>query len=917
MIFNAGAIVAQMDLNTSRWKRGVASVLSDQGRLNRALTKIENKARSVALGFGMIGLAINAGFASTVAAAAQVEESENLFTVSMGKMTDSTRAWSEDLEDALGVSAVSVRKTVGTFNVMLGSMGLAEEASATMSKEFTKLTYDMSSFYNIDHEQAFQKLRGGLTGESEALKALGIVINEETVNAYAYANGIGTIGKKLSSQEKIVARYGAILEATALAQGDLHRTGTSTTNMFRRLTMGIHALKVRIGQALIPAVDELLFRLNRTVGFVRRWIEGNKEAFDTLVKIGAASGVAAVGIAAIATGVWGAVKAMKALRATAAITWAVISAPALPVIAVRAAVAAAIAGIGAAIYTLRAVFKTEWDLMAKYMKLGMVEMTQPVVDYFKGWETGIKFLLKLFADQINSMIGGVEKMAEVAASLWKNKFSPEALGMDILRIAASKNKEYVSPDGGINWDEVKGIFNPVLDAGKASGATAIAAVKKQMAEDIAGLHAWLAKTFPESTAKIDGFIQGIKDAAVIPDSANFEGYAGFDPQALLAGARNEAAQAAASKQKEDALAKLAQRGRDLYQALVPTQDMFAQITENVEALKAAGKLDEAEGFLAVDVFEAFKDIGSDAIDSVIVRLRYLGGEGAKDAMRFADLLKDLNDKLKAEEEKLVKGNKLTKVADAVGGIGAAVGRLGPQFRIAAVASQVAAKVMAYAAAAAKGPWGWVELAINAVADALGVMGDKAEKELEGMGKVLDEIAQASEQWVDSITDSIVEFSRTGKTAWKDLVDTIITDIEKIALKELIVGPLIKAGGGLLGFSKGGAFMGGDLIPAKNGHVTNGPELFKFSGGQMGIRGEAGNEAIMPITRTASGKLGVSAEGGGVSVNVHNYGPQEIDVQERMTDDGRVLDIIVGAVKQGIGRGEFDQDFALNFGVQRG
>lgn len=75
------------------------------------------------------------------------------------------------------------------------------------------------------------------------------------------------------------------------------------------------------------------------------------------------------------------------------------------------------------------------------------------------------------------------------------------------------------------------------------------------------------------------------------------------------------------------------------------------------------------------------------------------------------------------------------------------------------------------------------------------------------------------------------------------------------------------GGGLFGllagffgmkFAAGGAFMGGNIIPFADGGVVSGATRFGMSGGRHGVMGEAGPEAIMPLSRAADGKLGVKA-----------------------------------------------------------
>lgn len=70
--------------------------------------------------------------------------------------------------------------------------------------------------------------------------------------------------------------------------------------------------------------------------------------------------------------------------------------------------------------------------------------------------------------------------------------------------------------------------------------------------------------------------------------------------------------------------------------------------------------------------------------------------------------------------------------------------------------------------------------------------------------------------------------------------------------------------GLLPFENGAAFSQGRVMPFARGGIISGATTFPMRGG-LGLIGEAGPEAIMPLARGADGKLGV--RGGGSSVNV--------------------------------------------------
>ena len=68
------------------------------------------------------------------------------------------------------------------------------------------------------------------------------------------------------------------------------------------------------------------------------------------------------------------------------------------------------------------------------------------------------------------------------------------------------------------------------------------------------------------------------------------------------------------------------------------------------------------------------------------------------------------------------------------------------------------------------------------------------------------------------------------------------------------------------FAKGGSFTQGRVMPFATGGVVSSPTTFPMRGG-TGLMGEAGPEAIMPLTRGADGKLGVRAAGGGQPVSI--------------------------------------------------
>ncbi|HGS8169793.1 TPA: phage tail tape measure protein [Pseudomonas aeruginosa] len=151
----------------------------------------------------------------------------------------------------------------------------------------------------------------------------------------------------------------------------------------------------------------------------------------------------------------------------------------------------------------------------------------------------------------------------------------------------------------------------------------------------------------------------------------------------------------------------------------------------------------------------------------------------------------------------------------------------------------------------------------------------------------------------AMEDAVATFATTGKLSFSDFTKSILADMARIATRAAASQALSSLFGGFFGggnaaaqsgvdnlvsnsglFANGGAFAGGVQMFATGGAFTNSvvstPTAFGMSGGRMGVMGEAGPEAVMPLTRTSSGALGVRAMGGSSS---------QINVEVNIASDG--------------------------------
>ena len=93
----------------------------------------------------------------------------------------------------------------------------------------------MASFYNLNSDEAFAKIRSGISGETEPLKQLGINMSVANLEAYAMAQGIDKSYDSMTQAEQVMLRYNYLLSVTGDAQGDFARTSGSFANQQKLL----------------------------------------------------------------------------------------------------------------------------------------------------------------------------------------------------------------------------------------------------------------------------------------------------------------------------------------------------------------------------------------------------------------------------------------------------------------------------------------------------------------------------------------------------------------------------------------------------------------------------------------------------------------------------------------------------------
>ena len=199
---------------------------------------------------------------SAINLASDLQEAQNVVDVAFGSMSDKANAFAQSALKNYGLAELSAKKYSSTFMSMAKGMGLATDDATNMSLALTGLVGDVSSFYNIEQDLAATKLKGIFTGESEALKDLGVVMTEANLEAYALAKGFNKSMKEMTQAEKVALRYQYVTEQLSLAQGDFSRTSDSWANQIRVLKETFNSLSSIIGEFLIKGLTPFVQKLN-------------------------------------------------------------------------------------------------------------------------------------------------------------------------------------------------------------------------------------------------------------------------------------------------------------------------------------------------------------------------------------------------------------------------------------------------------------------------------------------------------------------------------------------------------------------------------------------------------------------------------------------------------------------------------
>ena len=302
-----------------------------------------------------------------------------------------------------------------------------------------------------------------------------------------------------------------------------------------------------------------------------------------------------------------------------------------------------------------------------------------------------------------------------------------------------------------------------------------------------------------------------------------------------------------------------------------------------------GRLENTFAGAAADAGTAAREAFDAAFSATPIAVPDLGfGEFAQTAQANAQVLQDVLSEV---------GAAATAPLESVAALSAAVAASGADAEASLGTARATAldleEAMAATGSAARRAGGAGRAAGGALKDA----GDAAAAAFSGAGSAISDVADKSREIAQGLAQDILgpikEALTSGEFSWRTFADAVSRIAQNLAKRLIdlafkpIENALIKAfsggggGGGFLGslfgFAKGGVFAGGQQLTAfARGGVVNRPTVFPFSRG-VGLMGEAGPEAILPLRRGRDGRLGVEMNGAGAAPAAQDHATRIINV----------------------------------------
>jgi len=950
------------------WEKSMGGSQKKLEDLQKSVDKAANRLMLFSGGVAALGVA-------GLKLASDAEETNAKFNTAFRGIEKTASAVAASLQNDYGLSSTASEQLLSNTGDLLKGFGATASQALDLSTKAQKLAVDLTSYNNIQGgvSRSSEILTKAMLGEREALASLGIKISQADVDQRLLEKG----QKDLTGRALLLAQANATLELayqqSGDALGDFARTQDGFANQARVAKARMEDVAVTLSKDLIPIAAEAMKKVSQLASGFKDLDEGTKKLILTLAGIAVVVGP----LAKVTSGIL----LLTSTIAKLALTNPVV----LGIAAVTAAVALLGIAIAqtrakAAAFTQEVWKDAQAGALASAKSFSDVKnilpgMTQAMYDAAKSTGNFQKAIDDLAA--ANSLRGKIAQLESEAKTLGSTYSREIGDALSILNAPLNSSSQgwfqgystdadrFNAALGKLNASiyDTNGILQKNQDYWAAVQSRSTAALKAAL-EGVSLANPEIEKLKKELAAIESG--AGITGTAGTPGGTGdakktwqawFEEITGVQ-QKVFGESGQKAAQAyIESLETEFDAAK--DVGRVLGEAIDPVpylkaqqeslrksmMDMFAanktgninspftHYNESIQRLTTEYKsltvwikqaeaeqkkmndrladMEKAKGYIESlkTPYEQYLDIYKE-----IQRLQLQGMLTTQQAIALNakawDEYKDRIEKTNAEI-KTFHDFVAFSVRDAL------VELTGISKDVAMIFGDLAAQL--------------VELQINAAVDAFKQLGAAFKNGAISAGEFRDILAAYMETLLNQLPMLFVQAGLMmiawNPANWPIGLGLIAAGLSGAFISGLVGSQKNSDSSSTTNNALGNAYRNGTIAAFANGaaflnSIVSSPTLFAMANGGLGLMGEKGPEAVVPLARTSSGRLGIETTGSGasasVSVVVNNYSGEKATVTETTDEDGsRRIEVMIGeVVDKNLASGRHDRALRGSFGLAR-
>ena len=295
-------------------------------RFGRNLDALGNRAERVGKKLTTIGAGMTAaittpaiaGFMKLTNMASDLEESVNVVGITFGQEGQRILDFAANAENT-GVSAAKMNQELSIMGLLMKNAGYSAEELTDKTLDLGKMAPDFASAMNKTVDEVLVAFKSGLTGETEALKGLGVDALDANLKILALKEGLIEEGEAMDQNVKKEAILLAIKKQHALIEGDFKNTIDQVANATRVATADFQNEAAALGQQLLPLKLELIQMLRDLVKWFSDLSPQTKDFILKAIGIAAVLGPVIFGIGAVILGIKGIAAAAVSLLANPAL----------------------------------------------------------------------------------------------------------------------------------------------------------------------------------------------------------------------------------------------------------------------------------------------------------------------------------------------------------------------------------------------------------------------------------------------------------------------------------------------------------------------------------------------------------------------------------------------------------------------